>query len=222
MPIIGTPSTDGGSGGGGLSETGLLNDALGQIGQGVIGGIDDTSIQANYCRLFYPPLRDGLTRSFRWNWSLVRISLVPDPVPPLFEFAFSYQLPPDCLRVWEYNGTNTFTGTGNDLLNLFESSQGSRYKVEGKKILTNDGSVKLLYGARVTNPDLWDATFYQVVTTWLAGKLAMAISKDEKKAQALLAMASNVLLPLALSADGQESSIEPIQVDDIIWGRALA
>lgn len=205
------------------SETDLLNDALGQIGASPISAIDDGTANANCCQQFYPALRDGLIRSFRWNFSLVRVALNQDVTPPVFEFAYSYTLPSDCLRLWEYNGTNTFTGVMNqDNLNLFLSAQGSRYKVEGKKILTNDASVKILYGARVTNPDLWDATFYQVVATWLAGKLALAIAKDEKKAQALIALASGELLTLALSADGQESSIDPLVTDDIIWGRALA
>ncbi len=39
------------------------------------------------------------------------------------------------------------------------------------------------------------------------------------KAVDLLTMAERILWPLALAADGQEGSVEPQVVDDLLWGR---
>ncbi len=51
------------------SETNLLNDALSQIGASLITGIDEGSINANHCQLFYPSLRDDLLRSAHWRFA---------------------------------------------------------------------------------------------------------------------------------------------------------
>lgn len=202
------------------SETDCLNDALGQIGASRIGSIGDGSVNANHCLTFYPTLRDGLIRSFKWNFSLVRAALAQDATAPAFGFAYSYTLPSDpwCLRVWEYVGANPSSGT----VLPVEAGLVAKYKVEGRKILSNDGQVSIQYGARITNPDLWDAMFYQMVTTWLASKLANAIPKDGQKSRELLGQVNEILLPLALAADGQEGSVEAFVVDNLIFGRNSA
>lgn len=200
------------------SETDCLNDALGQIGAARITAIDDGSINANHCQTFYPPLRDSLLRGFKWNFNLTRATLAQDATPPEFEYNYSYTLPSDCLRVWEYVGTHQTASVMVPAPGLYAPT----FKIEGRHLLSNHAEAAILYGARITNPDLWDALFYQVVCTWLASKLASAITKDEKKAQLKLQEASEVLLPLALAADGQEGSVEPQIVDDLIWGRFSA
>jgi len=200
------------------SETDLLNDALGQIGAARVTAIDDGSINANHCQTFYPPLRDGALRAAKWNFTLKRVELAQDATGPEFEFAYSYTLPTDCLRVWEYYGANPSTTTIPTAL----VQSVAPWKIEGRKLVTNDAEVKILYGARLTNPDVWDALFYQYLTTHLASKLASAIPKDERKANSLLDQAIRVLLPMALASDGQEGSVEPFVTDELLWGRTLA
>jgi len=195
------------------SQTDLLNDALGQIGAARITAIDDGSINANHCQTFYPALRRGLLRSHHWNFAEARVQLAQDAVGPVFEYTFSYTLPADLLKMKEYNGINLDTSTV-ELTYLWRM-----FKVEGRKLLSNDGEVKIVYVQDVTDPNLWDAIFYQTIAAWLASKLASAISKDAKLSQALLIEATRVLLPLALAVDGQESLVTPFIVDDLMWGR---
>ena len=118
----------------------------------------------------------------------------------------------------EYYGGSPSTGDGTDLA-LLEARQLAKWKVEGRKLLTNDGEVMIVYTRRITNPDEWDSTFYQLVSTWLAAKLANAIPKDARKASELLKQAVDMLLPLATAVDGQEGSIEAFQVTELIRGR---
>jgi hypothetical protein len=61
--------------------------------------------------------------------------------------------------------------------------------------------------------------FYQVMASWLASKLCMAITKDVKLSTGLLGQARDILLPIATAVDGQEGSVEPYVVDDLLWGR---
>ena len=200
------------------SESDLLNDALGQIGATPINAIDDGTTNANYCQRFYPALRDGLLRSAHWNFATGRVELAQEATTPAFEFAYQYALPADCLKVREYYGGSPSTGDGTDLA-LLEARQLAKWKVEGRKLLTNDGEVMIVYTRRITNPDEWDSTFYQLVSTWLAAKLANAIPKDARKASELLKQAVDMLLPLATAVDGQEGSIEAFQVTELIRGR---
>lgn len=198
------------------SETDCLNDALGQIGAARINAIDDGSPNANHCQTFYPSLRDSLLRSHHWNFAMQREALAQDAEAPAFEFAFSYTLPANLLKITEYNGAAPDTST----LALFEGIRlaRSRYKIEGRKLLTNDGEVKIVFIARITDPNVWDGMFYQCVATSLASKLASAIPKDAKKAKEKLEEAL-LLWDQATAVDGQEGTVTPIRSDSLLWGR---
>ncbi len=197
------------------SETDLLNDALCQIGATRITGIDEGSINANHCQLFYPSLRDDLLRAAHWRFATARVELVQDVAKPLFEFAFQYSLPPDFLKIREYNGASLDTTN----LALFERATVRRYEIEGRKLVTNDAEAKIVFTQRITDPNIFDSLFYQTLTTWLASKLSNAITKDTNRSLALLTKAIQVLLPMALNVDGQEGSVEPYVADELQRGR---
>lgn len=217
MPTIGVPEEGEGESSAVTTETQLFNDALGQAGGCQrITAIDDGSVNANHCLTFYGPLRDGLLRSHFWNFALVWKELAQITPDPTIGYAFSYQLPPDWLRTKDYAGTQP---TGYYTW-WFDSSVRKlvSYKIEGRTLRSNDGQAFLQYVRRVTNPAEWDAMFYQAVATLLASKLVLAIRKEPKMAMALSAEGERLLL-LAMAVDGQEGSVEPTIVDDLIWGR---
>jgi|SRR3989304_7130698 len=195
------------------SETDLLNDSLSQIGANRITGIDDGSVNANHCLTLYPSLRKALLRSHHWNFAEHRAELAQNVTPPLFEFSFSYTLPSDSLKVKEYNGSSLDTTN----LTLFDVLE--RFKIEGRNLFTNDGEVKIVYIQDITDPNVWDPLFYQVLASWLASKLAMAITKNVEMSRSLLEDAVNILLPFAVAVDGQEGTITPFRSDDLIMGR---
>jgi hypothetical protein len=192
----------------------MLNFALGQIGAERVTAIDDGSINADYCKDFYPPLRQSLLRSHHWNFAEHRAALAAEVAIPLFEYAFSYPLPSDCLKLKEYNGSALDTSVLPDgiLVTRF-------FKIEGRKLFSNDGQVNIVYVRDVTDPNQWDALFYMVITTWLSGLLAGAITKDMRRRDALIKEAVNLFLPIASAVDGQEMEVRPIRVDDLLWGR---
>ena len=200
------------------SLTDLLNDSLSQIGAASITAIDDGSVTANHCQRLYPALRDALIRGHHWNWAMVRVELAQDATPPTTEFAFAYTIPSDCLKIVEFAGADIDTSVS---IPLFDSRTSFyfQYRVEGRKILTNYGTAFIVYLARIENPDLWDPLFYQALATWLASKLASAITKDEKKALELMKIAQEILLPYAMAVDGQEGSVSPNVSDALTWGR---
>jgi len=197
------------------SETDLLNEALVTVGATRISAIDDGSINANHCQTFYPTTRDALLRMHHWNFATGRAQLSASVTPPLFEYTFAYPLPADFLKMREYNSNPVNSGG----YIWWEGQWVSRYVIESGSLLTNDTPVYILYTKRVVDPNIFDALFYQVLATWMASKLALAITKDHKKASDLLSMAMNLLLPSALSVDGQEGTVVPLISDSLTWGR---
>lgn len=197
------------------SETDFLNGALGKIGADFITAIDDGSTNAKYCLTFWPALRQGLLRSHHWNFAEARAELAQDATVPAFEFAFAYLTDPLMLKIKEFNGGKVDTSVATEWGFIWPGF----YKVEGKRLLTNEGIVKIVYVKDVENPALWDALFYQAAQTWLASDLALAITKQPNLSATLLQMATNLLMPMAMAVDGQEGTIVPYVVDDLLRGR---
>src|SRR3989304_6401501 len=169
-------------------EVDVFNVALSKIGAEPVDNVNDGSINAAHCNRLYPPLRKALLRSPHWNFAEDRAELVQGATPA-FEFSFSYGLPPDLLKIKEYNGESL------DTSNLLLTQILKRFKIEGRLLLTNDGEVKIVYVKDVKNPDQWASLFYQTITTWLASDLALAIAKDENKSDKLLKEAMGYWLP---------------------------
>jgi hypothetical protein len=69
-------------------------------------------------------------------------------------------LPSDCLRV------------------LTIQNYDSNYKIEGRKILTNDTSVKLVYVARITDPNEMDVLLRETISAALASDIAYAVTAN--------------------------------------------
>src|SRR5712691_289052 len=138
------------------SETDLLNDALSQIGAAPISAIDDGSVNADHCKRMYPALRRSLLRSHHWKFAETRTELARDAGSPAFEFAFSYTLPEDLLKLVEYNGVNMVEITtaiiSDFAINIWITGF---FKIEGRKLLTNDGQVKVMYVRDVPDPSQW-------------------------------------------------------------------
>ncbi len=202
------------------NQTDLLNDALAQIGASRIDAIDDGSINANHCQTLYPELRRSLLRAHYWNFAATRVELALDAIPPIFEYTYSYTLPADFLRIVQYNGNQIGTPTSTAMAWSWGYWRWNQwYRIESDHLLSNDAQAFIVYIKDEINPDIWDSLFYQTVSTWLASKLASAITKDTKKASELLAMANNLLLPMSQAVDGQDNPTSPFLVDNLYWGR---
>lgn len=201
------------------SETDLLNTALGLIGEARITSIDDGSRNANQCQTFYPMLRDNLLRAQDWKFASAMIELARDVAVPLMNFAYSYALPADCLKVREYSSNQTASTPAIITVPSLNIRNITRWKIQGRHLLSSDSQVWVRYTRRVENPDEMDPIFVQALAMWLASYLASSISKDEATAKAKLADAVQVLFPLAAAVDGQEGTVEPFIADELTWGR---
>jgi hypothetical protein len=200
-------------------ETEFLNDALSQVGATIIGSMDDGTINANYCKTFWPALRRGLLRQHHWNFAQRRVELAqalatpPFEPQPVYEFTYRYALPDKYIKLVEYQGIDVNIVPA-DMMPTWKSW----YRIEGLFLLTNDTPVFITYVYDEDNMTLWDPMLYQGAAAWLASKLATAIPKDEKLSANKL-MEADRMVSMATSMDGQEGTVLPFISDSLIWGR---
>ncbi len=168
----------------------ICNLALAHLGEDSITALTDGSVRANACALQYPITRDEVLRSHRWNFALVRATLTANTAP-LFGFSYSYVLPEDCLRVVEFNDTEIDGDVG-------------EFRIEGRSLVTDDETAKILYVRREDDYTAYDAIFIQALALKLAVALSETIRGTTGKTGELLAAYERYTAPQARRIDANE------------------
>jgi len=146
------------------STVDICNGALNQLGATTILSLTEDSKNARLCNSRFTQVRDGVFRSHPWNCLQKRIELAQDTTAPAWGFKFAYTLPADCLR----------------LLRILDYD--SNYKVEGRKILSNTSSMKILYIGRVTDPNEYDESLRETLSAALGADIAFAVTSNNQTA----------------------------------------
>ncbi len=190
-----------------ISETGICNQAIMKVGaKPLIQRLGEDSENGRACITFYNSVRDAVLRSHPWNCAIHRTTITALAEAPDSDYDHQYQMPvtPWCLRVLQ-------VGTLRD--------QPVIWRIEGRRILTNEGSPPIVYIKRITDTNEFDPLLVDVLVLKLAIKLSMPLSKDPRIQKALIEELEGISLPEARSIDGQEGSVQQIQTDDWITAR---
>lgn len=143
----------------------ICNGALNQLGASTILSLTEDSKNARLCNARYTQVRDSVFRSHPWNCLQKRVQLAADTETPAWGFTKQYTLPADCLRV------------------LTILDQDSDYKIEGRKILTDNSTMKILYVARITDPNEYDELLRETLSAALAADIAYGITSSNPLTQ---------------------------------------
>ena len=146
------------------STVDICNGALNQLGATTILSLTEDSKNARLCNSRFTQVRDGVFRSHPWNCLQKRIELAQDTTAPAWGFEYAYTLPADCLR----------------LLRILDFD--SNYKVEGRKILSNTETMKILYVSRVTDPNEYDESLRETLSAALGADIAFAVTSNNQTA----------------------------------------
>ena len=138
----------------------ICNGALNQLGASTILSLTEDSKNARLCNARFTQVRDSIFRSHPWNCLQKRVQLAADTATPAWGFTKQYTLPADCLR----------------LLTILDYD--SDYKVEGRKILTDNSSLKILYIGRIEDPNEYDELLRETLSAALAADIAYAITSS--------------------------------------------
>lgn len=140
------------------SDVDICNSALNMIGASTILSLTEDSKVGRICNQRYPHVRDAVFRAHPWNCLIKRTQLPADTTAPDWEFAYAYSLPADCLRVLRLEYLDTV------------------YKVEGKKIVTDEGApLKIQYVAQETDPMQYDELLVEAIASRLASDIAYPV-----------------------------------------------
>lgn len=145
------------------------NSALQRVGATTITSLSDNSPEARACSVAYDSNRRDELRKHPWNFAVKRAVLAPDTTAPAFDYTYAFTIPTDCLRV------------------LRPATVGLDWVIEGGKILTNDSdTLYLRYVSDVTDPTLWDPSFYNVVAGALSIDICERLTQSNTKKQMLI------------------------------------
>lgn len=142
----------------------ICNGALNQLGASTILSLTEDSKNARLCNARYTQVRDAVFRSHPWNCLQKRVQLAADTDTPAWGFTKQYTLPADCLRV----------------LTILDYD--ADYKIEGRKILTDNSTMKILYISRIEDPNEYDELLRETLSAALAADIAYAVTSSNPTA----------------------------------------
>ena len=146
----------------------ICNGALNQLGASTILSLTEDSKNARLCNSRYTQVRDALFRTHPWNCLQTRLELAASSDSPAWGFTYAYTLPTNCLR----------------LLRVLDYD--SNYKVEGRKILSNASTMKILYISRITDPNEYDELLRETLSAALGADIAYAVTSNNTTSQNMI------------------------------------
>ena len=189
------------------SVVSMCNSALNLLGASTISALTDDSKNARLCNQRYEPIRDRVFRGHAWNCLHKRIQLAQNSTAPVVEYSNAYSLPADCLRVLKiHNGTTDSIASSID------------YKLEGRNIVTDEGTVFLIYIAKDTDPNNYDTYLQESISHQLAADIAYAVTNNATLAKNYMERADERLRE-ARFIDATENSLGTIESSEFTDAR---
>ena len=147
------------------STVDICNGALNQLGATTILSLTEDSKNARLCNSRFIQVRDAVFRSHPWNCLQKRVELASSTTTPAWGYKFKFDLPGDCLR----------------LLRILDFD--SNYQVEGRSILSNNETMKILYISRVEDPNQYDELLRETLSAALGADIAFGVTSNNQTAQ---------------------------------------
>ena len=189
------------------SAVDIANSALNLLGASTISAFTDDSKNARLINQRYEPVRNRVFRSHAWNCLHKRVQLAQNSTAPVVEYSHAYALPSDCLRVLKiHNGTTDSIASALD------------YKLEGRNIVTDIGTVFLIYIALDTDPNNYDTYLQESIAHQLAADLAYAVTNNATLADKYMTRADERLRE-ARFIDATENSLGTIESSEFVDAR---
>jgi hypothetical protein len=198
------------------STVDIANYALNSLGANNISSFDENSKPARLINQRFDSVRDSVFRAHPWNCLIRRAELAKETETPAFGYANQFALPtnPYCLRVLEFtNGTLSYPQD-----NMFSNTGGPVFVIEGRKLLSDEGTVKIKYVSRVTDPQEYDANLIDVLSSALAFEISYAITGSNGVKQLLAAEYADKLKQ-ARFVDGTEGAPQRLEASEFIESR---
>ncbi len=195
-----------------LSNTDIMNRALARIGAGTIMSLDEDSDLARQVGAVFDDVVESALAAYSWNWARRTFGLQRLSESPATGYAHAFDAPAaavgEPLRLWSDARRRTPL---RDFL------------FEGRQVHCDDVAVWAVFVVRC-EPELWPALFRAAVTDWVAARLCIPVTHDDKLAmqleQAAVGSPSDYmrggLMGRAIARDAASSPPQPLQADDAL------
>jgi hypothetical protein len=171
------------------TEVEICNLALSHIRAQSINSLNESSFQAQQCKLKYPIARDFVLEDFKWGFATTIKPLAVLSDKTVFNWKFVYQYPTDCLRIdrcipnIEYYAQDTSSVAPRDRFEyddyMPDIDAPVDYKVmylDGSKVIvSNEEDLRAEYRFKVENTALFPSSFVMSLSHLLAAELAVPI-----------------------------------------------
>lgn len=163
------------------SEVQICNLALNKFGNISITSLEDATKEARACKVFYPLLRDEMLYEHPWNFAMKRADISAQlSDTPDFGYDYAYQLPADCLRVWELSDSD------------------AEWEVEsGELLVSQSENIYIRYIRKVTEAGRFSPSFVNCLGLRLAAELCTKLSDNKTLRETLLTELYKVAIPAA-------------------------
>ena len=188
----------------------ICNEAMDLLGAATITALTENSKEARLCNRRFETVRDSVLRAHPWNVAITRKQLARDSEAPAFGFNYQFTLPtnPYCLRV-----LSLFNSLVDSDIAAYDSQ--AMFKIEGRKILTDEDTCKIVYIGRITDTEQYDSLLSSAIATKLAAETAYAITGSTSVSQQMFAIYEERMRE-ARSMDAVEGVPDRIVADDFI------
>lgn len=181
------------------SPTTICSAALIKLGDKPITALTDDSERALIVSALYDDVRRSVIRAHPWNATTKRHGpMAPLAEAPAYGYSHQFELPPDCIRVFE-------TDLGKDY----------PFKVEGRRLLIDSDTVSIRYAFDEEDPVQWDALLVEAVTAKLAAEAAIPVTANVRLAEQMWALFASKMREAA-GTDGQEGTPDSVTSDVLI------
>ena len=189
------------------STVDMCNSALNLLGASTISSLTEDTKNARLCNQRFEPIRDRVFRSHNWNCLIKRVQLAQDSTAPVVEYSYAYTLPTDCLRVLKiHNGSTDSIKSALD------------YKIEGRKVVTDETTIYLVYIALITAPNEFDSYLREAISHQLAADICYAITNNSTLANNYMNRADERLRE-ARFIDATENALDTVEANEFTDAR---
>jgi hypothetical protein len=147
----------------------ICNMALLAIGDKTISLLSEGTRRADVCNVNYQPAVDVVLQKYEWTFATRRATLSLEDEEPEYEYSYQYILPssPYCLAVQK----------------VYPESE---YQIEGRRLLSNQSSLKIKYTARVEDESDFSPSFARACADYLAYLIVFPLSGDKQRTDEML------------------------------------
>ena len=173
------------------SEIEICNLALSNIRAGSINSFDESSLQAQVCKLKFALMRDRCLRDTVWNFNRTIKALALINVD-IYNWAYAYSYPINCLKIHRIiPNYEEMTGDGAVISRETLPISGNRRQIpyetfnfnNVKVIGCNDTSLHIDYAMKIENTNLFSDDFVIAFSHLLASEIVISLVGVEKGRQ---------------------------------------